>query len=155
MSKNPPHGRAGGHRERAGRQRRGPFVPALDRPDGAAQYAGLMEAKRRRQRALRIALGLASSSLVAAALLGTDIARGSELGIAALAGAGVLAVFALFYSNKFLSRDAYYSVSGSTDDEGEHRCLKCGHRGIHRSTVYKTETTEAHCSKCRFPLWRE
>jgi predicted RNA-binding Zn-ribbon protein involved in translation (DUF1610 family) len=55
----------------------------------------------------------------------------------------------------FLSQSQYRNLPGSTDTRGEHRCLQCGHRGIHRSTIYQTNTTVARCSKCGLKMWAE
>lgn len=55
----------------------------------------------------------------------------------------------------FLSQSQYRKLPGSTDAHDEHRCVQCGHRGIHRSTIYKTDTTVARCSKCGLKMWSE
>ncbi len=54
-----------------------------------------------------------------------------------------------------LSSDFYYLIDGSTDNKGNHRCIKCGGRGIWRSGVYKSSHVYCYCSKCKFGLWRE
>ena len=55
----------------------------------------------------------------------------------------------------WLSRDAYYTISGSTDAKGEHRCIWCGARGIWRQGEYQGNSTYCRCSKCRQNLWVE
>lgn len=52
-----------------------------------------------------------------------------------------------------LTVDEYKSLPGAVGNNGEHSCIRCGHRGIHRNTVYKTSTVRAACSNCEQPLW--
>lgn len=54
-----------------------------------------------------------------------------------------------------LSPEFYYSVNGSTDSRGNHRCVNCGGRGIRRSGEYKSDHVYCYCSKCQLSLWRE
>lgn len=66
----------------------------------------------------------------------------------------VLLVFSLFSSStQRLTVDEYKALPGSTDRDGNHRCIACGNKGIHRRTIYRTTTTVAACSKCEQPLW--
>ena len=49
----------------------------------------------------------------------------------------------------------YYTIPGSRDGSGHHRCIGCGNRGIYRSGVYKSNTTHVNCSKCGRHFWSE
>jgi hypothetical protein len=78
---------------------------------------------------------------------------GSPVGLAALALC-LLGLVVWFGVNlNAWSESDYYSVPGSRDDDGEHRCIQCGHRGIYRHGEYKTNAEHAECSKCKQPLW--
>lgn len=48
----------------------------------------------------------------------------------------------------------YYSLPNTKNDNGQHQCLFCGHRGIYKSTIYKTNTVVSKCSKCEEELFR-
>lgn len=54
-----------------------------------------------------------------------------------------------------LSTAEYQRLPGALSGQGQHRCLQCGHGGIHRKTPYQTNTTLANCSKCQASLWAE
>ena len=56
-------------------------------------------------------------------------------------------------ADPWLTIDEYRALPGAMDDDGEHRCISCGHRGIYRRTIYRTRTALAACSKCEAPLW--
>lgn len=66
-----------------------------------------------------------------------------------------LGVVLLFVCNFIwhMSERQYYSLPGS-GSPSNHRCVFCGHRGIYRSTIYKTTTVRHTCSKCRTELYR-
>jgi hypothetical protein len=76
------------------------------------------------------------------------------------ATAGVIfAMGALLFLSSFMacslvrSEQVYYTFPGSRGANGEHQCIFCGGRGVHKSTPYKTNDTDAKCSKCRKDLW--
>jgi hypothetical protein len=136
------------HAERAAR--RPAFVPALRTPDGAKVHDALVRRKRRRTIQFRVVLS-------ACALLGL----GGAWWLMRSGGAWPLALGATVVSGLLMVlvdprrwREAeYYSVPGSRDADGEHRCIHCGHRGIHRHGKYRSNTTYADCSRCKEPLW--
>lgn len=64
---------------------------------------------------------------------------------------GIIAI--LIASNLGWTEADYYSIPGSKDSNGEHRCIHCGHRGIYRHGEYKTNNEHAKCSKCKEHLW--
>lgn len=84
------------------------------------------------------------------------------LGLAALAflihpfASAVLGILSLgaFLQNSALKQSQYYSIAGSKDANGGHRCIFCGNRGIYRHTIYKTTTTLNDCSKCGENLFK-
>lgn len=67
---------------------------------------------------------------------------------AALALTGVLRGRA-----RWLTRAEYYSLSDSRDESGEHRCVFCGHRGIHTQGEYASNVKYSRCSACQEPLF--
>jgi hypothetical protein len=68
----------------------------------------------------------------------------------------ILALIALFGgSHSWLSKGYYHAIPGAVDQNGNHRCIWCGARGIWRKTEYKTENVFCRCSKCHGKLWME
>ncbi len=67
----------------------------------------------------------------------------------------VLLVLYPYYTSWFLHPDWYYQIKGSTDQNGNHRCINCGGRGIWRKGEYKSKDVYCRCSKCQFDLWKE
>ena len=53
------------------------------------------------------------------------------------------------------SESSYYELPYSRDDDGNHRCVFCGNRGIYRHGEYRSYTKYADCSKCKTNLWKE
>jgi len=54
-----------------------------------------------------------------------------------------------------LTNKQYHALVGTQNNSGEHQCVFCGHKGIYRSTPYKTNITECRCSKCKEHLFNE
>lgn len=70
----------------------------------------------------------------------------------------VMAVLSAFFSinpNRWLSTEEYYSLPGSRFDNGQHRCIFCGAKGVYRKGEYRTNNTYAKCSKCEHHLFIE
>lgn len=65
----------------------------------------------------------------------------------------VFTVKQLFSSS--MRKSEYYSIQGSRFEQGDHRCIHCGGRGIWRRSPYKTQHVVAACSKCKTELFRE
>jgi hypothetical protein len=55
--------------------------------------------------------------------------------------------------DRWLTQEEYYSITGSRDPDGQHRCIFCGNHGIYRQGEYAGNTTYAQCSKCKEPLF--
>lgn len=55
--------------------------------------------------------------------------------------------------NRWLTQEEYYSITGSRNHNGEHRCIFCGNKGIYRQGEYAGNTKYAQCSKCQEPLF--
>ena len=55
--------------------------------------------------------------------------------------------------DRWLSQAEYYSITGSCDHNGEHRCIFCGNKGIYRQGEYAGNTKYAQCSKCQEALF--
>jgi hypothetical protein len=127
-------------------------VPALQTPDGKQAYFGLVAAKANKALWFHVVfsgvglLGLAGLFFMASKGVPWPVSMG-------VFGVSALLLVAVDFTK--WKEHEYYTVPGSRDGNGEHRCIHCGHRGIHRSTEYKTTTTYARCSKCRETLWVE
>lgn len=130
-------------------------VPALDTDSGRARYEELLATNRRNRNIVRT-MTLFMAAVVA---VGTIVlsARPQSGQTSLLGGfiALVLISASLGAASKFLNQKSYYTVPGSRDVHGDHRCLRCGGKGIYRSTQYQTTTTRAVCSKCKLPFWTE
>lgn len=67
--------------------------------------------------------------------------------------------FSLMVTSLFMGRDRwltqaeYYSITGSRDRDGEHRCVFCRNKGIYWQGEYAGNTKYAQCSKCKEPLF--
>jgi hypothetical protein len=59
------------------------------------------------------------------------------------------------YQHVRWTKDEYYSLPGSRNESGEHRCVHCGKRGIFNRGEYKTDLTHANCSQCKRHLFTE
>jgi len=55
--------------------------------------------------------------------------------------------------NRLLRSSEYYSIPGSTNLNGEHRCIYCGARGVYKHGEYKSNITYAKCTKCETYLY--
>jgi hypothetical protein len=54
---------------------------------------------------------------------------------------------------KRLSSVEYYRIPYSRGDDGKHRCIWCGSRGIYKHGEYKTDNVYHDCSKCGVGLY--
>lgn len=54
-----------------------------------------------------------------------------------------------------VSQKNYYALPHALDEEGEHRCIFCGGRGIYRKGVYQSTTVHSNCSKCQQRLFTD
>lgn len=122
---------------------------------GHTAYLDLLVQKKQkstlRKRAVRAVFLLVSGTLVA--LFGGNLS-GSDFYIPV----GIMTVLVLLTFVPYeiwLTEAQYRALPESTNERGEHQCVKCGNRGIHRSTTYQTNSTDAVCSRCRLPLWQE
>lgn len=69
---------------------------------------------------------------------------------------GFAGLVMLYHSlNSQLSEKTYHSLAGSKNERKDHQCLFCGHPGIYRSTIYKSNTVVCRCSKCKEILFTE
>jgi hypothetical protein len=75
-------------------------------------------------------------------------------GVIFAAGA-LLLLFSLWACSLVRSEHVYYAFPGSRGANGEHQCIFCGGRGVHKRTPYQTNSTIANCSKCRENLWQD
>jgi ribosomal protein L37AE/L43A len=66
---------------------------------------------------------------------------------------GLLCLTLYFKIKKAVVEDFYYTIPSSKDEQGNHRCIFCGNKGIHKSTIYRTSITVNTCTKCRKQLF--
>ena len=66
----------------------------------------------------------------------------------------ILALFVYNILGKFTPTN-YYAVEGSLGQDGEHRCIFCGNRGIYRKGEYRTDKKYSSCSACGAFLFQE
>jgi hypothetical protein len=59
-----------------------------------------------------------------------------------------------YCARKPLKEKFYYTIPTSKDINGNHRCIFCGNRGIHKSTIYRTTTIAHTCTSCKKELFR-
>lgn len=114
----------------------------------SAEYRAIVERRLRRTRWVRGGLMLSALAVAGLAIGGI----GAPITYAAVAMffvAGMMVDFSAFNERE------YYSVPGSKDARGQHRCIHCGHRGIYKHGKYKSNTKFSDCSKCRKNLWIE
>lgn len=135
------------------RRRRPEFVAALKTEEGQRAFQELQARKAASSRtALWAALALAAV-MAGGGFLFSKPDTAAVIGIvsAVLAVVGTMCALSL----RSWSEADYYSIPGSRDSTGEHRCIHCGHRGIYRHGQYKSNTKYADCSKCKANLWTE
>lgn len=65
----------------------------------------------------------------------------------------LLLLFSFAAGSLARSERVYYAFPGSRGTNGEHQCIFCGGRGVHKSTPHKANSTVANCTKCRENLW--
>jgi hypothetical protein len=82
------------------------------------------------------------------------ICGGSLLGLAIVGFFASMFAINAFFTTRVVLEQFYYTLPSSRDLNGEHRCIFCGNKGIHKSTIYRTSTTVNTCTKCRKELFR-
>lgn len=133
---------------------RPPFAPALKTPEGLAAATAIDARRARLTLIVRVSCTLAVSVGLAAYLLTNKATTGSNALAFWGGGTAIAAAIAWLGINlRSWSERDYYSVPGSRDEQGEHRCIGCGHRGIYRHGQYASNAEYANCSKCKTRLW--
>lgn len=97
-----------------------------------------------------------NTALTAAAIVlagGVGYGLVNEYGLLVIASP-ILALFVYSGLGRFTATN-YYAVKGARGQDGEHRCVFCGGRGIYRKGEYRTEKKYANCSKCGTFLFQE
>ncbi len=131
---------------------RRPFVPALETDAGKAAFNALMALKQANVSRKR---KIAGSLVVVCLLVGCGAAAAHQDFWPACVVIGFISFLVLALADvSGFSEQEYYSIPGTKDGSGEHRCIYCGHRGIYRHGQYKTNNEYADCSKCKKNLWR-
>jgi predicted nucleic acid-binding Zn-ribbon protein len=64
-----------------------------------------------------------------------------------------LIVSIYIFTNAHWTSEQYYSLPGSRDAHGKHRCIHCGHIGIFNKGEYATNNKHSGCSKCEAHLF--
>jgi hypothetical protein len=57
-------------------------------------------------------------------------------------------------ATKIVTEEFYYTIPTSKDIHDQHHCIFCGHKGIYKSTIYRTSTVVSTCSKCKKKLFQ-
>ena len=130
---------------RQSRPRRQEWIPALKTEAGSAKFTEI-EARYAKRRSTCIAvIGLSALGVVGS--LATSFPPFAVL-------CGVTAFITIFvFVGSHMSESDYYTIPGSRDVNGKHRCIHCGRHGIFRKGEYKTNNTHAQCSSCEKHLW--
>lgn len=110
-------------------------------------YLDSFNAKRREVR--NTALTIAAAVLV----VGVGYGLVKEYGLLVIASP-ILALFVYNILGKFTPTN-YYAVEGSLGQDGEHRCIFCGNRGIYRKGEYRTDKKYSSYSACGAFLFQE
>lgn len=131
------------------------FTPALKTPEGMAVAAAIDARRTRLTRIAQISVSVAISVGIAAYLSTAHAASlwPHAFGIWACGTAFATTLAWVALDMRAWSERDYYSVPGSRDEQGEHRCIVCGHRGIYRHGKYKSDAEYADCAKCKTTLW--
>ena len=152
--------RNGSRREPSGGSRQTfPIAEALTALE--AWKAAKQNRHTKRQQTQRITAGIAM--LLSASFCGSQIGMtrftlGADPAPAVIAefifvAATVILLSSLRRCVLFPSEREYYTLPGAHAATGEHQCVFCGGRGVHKKTPYKTNSTVADCTKCRANLW--
>lgn len=120
------------------------------RADHDAYRQKLARRAARRNPVVFLLLGLFLAGALVSWLQGLGPEEIAVFGVAA-------AVSSMFFlhPSRWLSKGEYYAFRGSRLDNGKHRCVFCGGRGIYRRGEYKSDNRYAYCSKCESPLFAE
>lgn len=122
------------------------MVPAMQTADGKARYEAI-----NKKYLVRRLVGYSLTAVLA--LLACLLAYGTKTGMLWVLP-GLISVISIVVAATARWDEAdYYSVPGSRDINGEHRCIHCGHRGIYKRGEYKTNNEHAQCSKCKVHFW--
>lgn len=130
---------------RPSRARRSEWIPALRTEAGRAKFTEIETRHAKRRSTCFAVLGLCALGGVGSLAASFPIFGGLCVVIA------FITIFMLMGSH--MSEGDYYTIPGSRDDNGKHRCIHCGHVGIYRKGEYKTNNTHAQCSSCATHLW--
>ena len=68
----------------------------------------------------------------------------------------VMAIGLMFSLNKKLfKKDDYYSIWGARYEDGAHRCIFCGHKGLSNNSVDAAKLVHINCPNCGERLYSE
>lgn len=132
-------------RQWAPREPRNRWVPALETEEGRVRFKKISDAHRKSfQRYLLISL---LGFLLAGAMV-LFYPSPYSFAPAVVAVISIVLMLEVGWSER-----EYYSVPGSMDTDGNHRCIFCGNKGIYHHGKYKSYVKYADCSKCKKNLW--
>lgn len=126
------------------------FKPILN-PEYFQEHQKLREKKKRKSLSWFLGCAIGMFILLVGILFG-----GSQLIsiISCGLGAVIMLICGMNYAeNQELSQKEYESLPGAIDSRGEHQCVKCGNKGIHKHSAYKNPTVFSDCSKCGTVLY--
>lgn len=130
------------------------ILPALQTPSGLARFDEIWSSRRQHAKSVRTACLLLSCLGFGAAFVAYQAHSDAAFAFGIVSFI-ILAVAARAGAGAYMKEADYYSIPGSRDDSGNHRCIRCGNRGIFRKGEYKTANKYANCSKsdCSEPLF--
>lgn len=141
-----------GEDRRSRRRKDDSDLHARSMADLAALRGRIRSASQAYARRVRVRSAILAGLLPGAFALTGDIYSPWVLFPAALLLAHLVAL-ALGGGDRWLTSSEYYSLTGSRNSSGEHRCLDCGHPGIQRKGEYRTDAVYARCGKCGYNLF--
>lgn len=129
-------------------------------PVGVAEYAALVALKNKiasRRWAILIGVYVVVAGFIGAASAAPEFAAHKNgwgtIGMSYVIGLVVLAVIGTLLTQKMVSSDEYYAMTGSRAESGDHQCIHCGHRGIYVKGEYRTNYRHHSCTKCKSHLF--
>lgn len=146
--------RHGRHHHQHQHARPAAALPALQTPSGMARFDEIWANRRSHAKNVRVACLVLSALGFVAAFIAYQAHSDAAMPFGVVSFI-ILAVAAGAGAGEYMKEADYYSIPGSRDESGNHRCIRCGSRGIFHKGQYKTNNKYANCSKssCGEPLF--
>lgn len=141
------------------RRPRPPRVNAIDTKEGRARFDEIVSEKNSDASVKRKKRWTISAFLLALCLVTVLMSLILKVGILFIAG-GILLIASLLMGAHAWDTEPdvwtetdYYSIPGSKNAHGEHRCIYCGNRGTYPHGAYASNIQYTDCTKCKKTLW--